>query len=106
MAGLNEGSDRFASRWIAGGGAMIEVALFAIDCILSREISGEGGTTVACGSVGDVECRPEVGGGPGVRLMASRLATGKSDFGIFSLGTSTTFSVGDEPRATRMVCVR
>jgi hypothetical protein len=98
--------ERFASRFTSGGGAMIEVAEFATDWILSRETSGAGGTTFACGNAGDVECNPEVGGGPGVRLIARRLATGKSDLGMFSLGTSTTFSVGDDPRATRIVWVR
>jgi hypothetical protein len=79
---------------------MIAVAEFGTERILSAATSGVGGTIVGCGRAGSVLCNPEVGGGPGVRLIARRLATGKSDFGIFSLGTSTILSVGDSPRAT------
>ena len=106
IEGLNTGKDRFAADWTSGGGATIEFVEFGSACSLSRATSGEGGTTAACGSAGALEWSPDVGGGPGVRLIASRFATGRSDLGIFSLGTSTTFSVGELPRATRMVCVR
>jgi hypothetical protein len=72
--------------------------------------SGEGGTgfTVIAGSAGamSVERRPSAGGGPGFDLNASRFATAESERGRFTLGASTTFSVGLSPRATRIVCVR
>src|SRR5271157_4269042 len=76
--------------------------------ILSRETSGDGGTTLIAGSVGAVreERRPSAGGGPGFALNASRLATAESECGRLTLGASTTFSLGLSPRATRMVCVR
>ena len=70
--------------------------------------SGVGGTTVGAGSAGadNVDRSPSAGGGPGTGLNASRFATDESERGRFSLGASTTFSVGVVPRATRMVCVR
>jgi hypothetical protein len=37
--------------------------------------------------------------------MASKFATGKSDFGKLIFGTSTTFSTGELPRTTRIVWV-
>src|SRR5271167_3806545 len=70
--------------------------------------SGEGGTTLIAGRVGAVreERKPSAGGGPGFGLNASRLATAESECGRFTLGASTTFSLGLSPRATRIVCLR
>jgi hypothetical protein len=69
--------------------------------------SGEGGTAfiVIAGSIGAVreERRPSAGGGPGFGLKASRFATAESECGRFTLGASTTFSLGLSPRATRIV---
>ena len=49
------------------------------------------------------ERKPSAGGGPGSGLNASRFATAESECGRFTLGASTTFSLGVSPRATRMV---
>lgn len=70
--------------------------------------SGEGATALIAGKVGATfaERRPSAGGGPGFGLNASRLATAESECGRFSLGVSTTLSLGRSPRATWMVCVR
>jgi hypothetical protein len=70
--------------------------------------SGEGATALIAGSVGAVreERSPSAGGGPGFGLIASKLATAESECGRFTLGASTTCSVGLSPRATRMACVR
>src|SRR5205085_12092584 len=77
---------RLESRCTSGGGATIAVLEVGICRILSDATSGVGGTTAACGNAGKLDRNPEVGGGPGVRLIANKLATGKSDFGILSFG--------------------
>src|SRR5208282_5596483 len=91
------------------GGMTLVVRLFAVWRV-EEFSSGEGGTTliVIAGSAGAVrvERRPSAGGGPGFDLNASRLATAESEWGRFTLGASTTFSLGLSPRATRMAWVR
>ena len=89
------------------GGTILGVRLLAAR--LDDEFnSGEGGTALIAGSTGavSVERSPSVGGGPGLGLNASRLATAESECGRLSLGASTIFSLGLSPRATRIVCVR
>ena len=91
---------------LAVGRAVVRLAVWEED----EFNSGEGGTglIVIAGSVGAMreERRPSAGGGPGFDLNASRLATAESECGRFTLGASTTFSLGLSPRATRMVWVR
>ena len=55
------------------------------------------------GKAGREERSPDAEGGPGTVFIASRLATGWSDIGKFSLGASTILSVAESPRATLMV---
>jgi hypothetical protein len=93
-------------RTIGGAGA-ITGAVKAGARIWSRTTSGVGGTTLIAGSVADasVDFRPSVGAAPAIFFTARRFATGVSDRGRSSLGASTTVSLRDSPRATRMVCV-
>src|SRR5450755_107484 len=108
MAAFNVGELRVLARETSGaGGTMLGVRLFAAR--LADEFnSGEGATTFIAGKTGavSVERGPSAGGGPGLGLNASRLATAESECGRFSLGASTIFSLGLSPRATRMVWVR
>jgi hypothetical protein len=64
-------------------------------------LAGAGAITLA-GRLGAEreECRPSDGGGPGIDLNLSRLATASVDEGSFRLGASTTFPASDAPRAT------
>src|SRR5260221_2600105 len=91
---------------LAVGRAVVRLAVWEED----EFNSGEGGTglIVIAGSVGAMreERRPSAGGGPGFALNASRLATAESECGRFTLGASTTFSLGLSPRATRIDSVR
>src|SRR5208282_4990573 len=101
----------FSAEFNSGeGGTTLVVKLLVVRLFeFSAEFkSGEGCTTLIAGRVGAVrvERRPSAGGGPGFDLNASRLATAESECGRFTLGASTTFSLGWSPRATRMTCVR
>jgi len=105
---------RILSRETFGAGGITSVVrVLGVRLVVrftSELNSGDGGTApiVIAGRAGAMreERRPSAGGGPGSGLKASRLATAASECGRFSLGASTTFSVGLSPRATRMVCVR
>jgi hypothetical protein len=114
IAAFKTGEVRVGVRETSGaGGMMLVVSVLELRLVVREEDefnSGEGGTAliVIAGSAGAVreERRPSAGGGPGFGLNASRLATAESECGRFTLGASTTFSLGLSPRATRMVCVR
>jgi hypothetical protein len=60
------------------------------------------------GRVGAVreECSPSAGGGPGLDLKASKLATDVLEEGSLRLGASTTCDASELPRATRIVWER
>jgi hypothetical protein len=95
--------------WDTSGAGGTTLAVRSSCLRLTAEFSsGVGGTTAALGSAGatSLDRKPSAGGGPGRGLKASRFATAESECGKFSLGASTTFSLGRSPRATRMVCVR
>ena len=112
IVALRVGEVRVLARETSGAGGMTLVVRVLGVCLADDFNSGEGGTAliviVIAGSVGAVreERRPSAGGGPGFDLKASRLATAESECGRFTLGASTTLSLGLSPRATRMVCVR
>lgn len=104
------GEVRLLERETSGAGGMTPaVKVFDLRLPVSFS-SGEGAITfiAIAGGVGAVrvERKPSDGGGPALGLNASRLATEASECGKFTLGASTTFSLGLSPRATRMVCVR
>ena len=65
---------------------------------------GAGATTLAGrrGAVSE-ECRPSDGGGPGMDLKASRLATAPGEECSFRSGASTIWFASELPRATWMV---
>ena len=114
IAAFKIGEVRVGVRETSGaGGMMLVVSALELRLVVREEDefnSGEGGTAliVIAGSAGAVreERRPSAGGGPGFGLNASRLATAESECGRFTLGASTTLSLGLSPRATRIVCVR
>lgn len=83
---------------------MLGVRLLALRAFRSEFSSGVGATGVTVGRVGAMreERKPSVGGGPGVGLKASRLATAASECGRLIWGASTIFSLGLLPRATRI----
>jgi hypothetical protein len=98
---------RLRSAALEGGGATTPLFKRGIDRSSSRITSG-GGATIAffeSDGVGVAAFKPSAGGGPGMDLKASRFATGARDMGKLRLGASTTFSLREVPRATRMVCV-
>ena len=110
IAAFKIGEVRVGVRETSGAGGMT-LLVSVLERRLADEFnSGEGGTAliVIAGSAGAVreERRPSAGGGPGFGLNASRLATAESECGRFTLGASTTLSLGLSPRATRIVCVR
>ena len=74
----------------------------------SRTKLGGAGAITFEGRLGPVsgECKPSDGGGPGMDLKASRLATALVEDGSLRLGASKTFGVSEVPRATWMVWVR
>lgn len=108
MGALTDGKARAFARARSGAGAMALAVKLSGLRVRVEFNSGVGGTTAGTGREGavNVERKPSAGGGPGTGLNASRFATDESERGRFSLGASTTFSVGVEPRATRIVCVR
>ena len=72
---------RILSRETFGAGGMM-LGVSMSDLRLAAEFSsGEGGATLIAGRVGAVrlERRPSAGGGPGLGLKASRLATAESE---------------------------
>jgi hypothetical protein len=95
--------------WDTSGAGATTLAVKSFCWRLAAEFSsGAGGTAAAFGSAGATseERKPSAGGGPGTGLKASKFATDESERGKFSLGASTTCSLGRSPRATRMTCVR
>jgi len=111
-----------SDRTFGAGGTIAEFSAGAVRD-LSEEILGAGGTmassfipprdwsraTLTCagaitltGRLGAVrdECRPSAGGGPGLALKASRLATAPAEEGSLNSGASTTFAASELPRAT------
>ena len=108
MVALKAGELRVLAWETSGAGGMMFAVMDPGVRLADEFNSGEGGTALIAGSVGAVkeERRPSAGGGPGFDLKASRLATAESEWGRFTLGASTIFSLGLSPRATRMVCVR
>jgi hypothetical protein len=107
MAAFSAGAVRDRSAETLGEGGTTESSLtLARDC--SRVmLSGAGATTLA-GRVSGLsdERKPSAGGGPGLDLKASRLATAAVEEGRLRLGASTIRWASELPRATRMVCVR
>ena len=108
MLALKVGEVRVAVFDTSGAGAMMVVVRVLAVRLADELRSGEGGTALIAGRVGAVreERKPSAGGGPGLGLIASRLATAESECGRFMRGASATFSRGCSPRTTRMVCVR
>ncbi len=118
-----EGAAMVRSRETLGAGAMIVGSRDGATSACSDRTSGAGGTTAAfrAGAVRDLfeetlgagaitlagrlgavreECRPSAGGGPGLALKASRLATAPMEDGSLRSGASTTLGASEPPRAT------
>src|SRR5690348_14486452 len=89
-----------------GGGTIAASKLRTVRTGVLLSTRGVGGITalLIAGSARD-HLKPSAGGGPGIGLKASRLATAASDFGKLTFGASTTFSRTRSPRATRIACV-
>jgi len=105
-AALIEGDARNLSRRTSGLGGTTASRTGAVS-ILSRCTSGLGATAISDRSgARKLDLNPSAGGGPGIGLYASRLATAALDCGNFRLGASTTFSCSRSPRATRITWVR
>lgn len=95
--------------WATSGAGATTFAVKPFCLRLDAEFtSGEGGTGLTAGNLGATsdDWSPSAGGGPGIGLKASRLATAESLCGRFNLGASTIISPGLSPRATLIVCVR
>src|SRR6202034_4487966 len=101
-AAFKVGEVRVVECETSGAGGMMRLVRPAVVGVADAFSSGEGGTALISGKVGAVklECRPSAGSGPGFGLKASRFATAELDRGKFTLGASTTFSLGVSPRAT------
>ena len=107
IAALRVGAARDLSEERLGAGGTTESSVTPLRDFSRGMLNGAGAITLA-GKLGAVsaECNPSAGGGPGLDLNASRLATAPVDEGSLRLGASTTLGVSEPPRATRMVWVR
>jgi hypothetical protein len=108
IAVFNNGEVRVLLLVISGAGATTFMVGAFVERLAEALNSGDGGTTLTAGKAGAVreERKPSAGGGPGLALNASRLATAESECGRLIFGASTTFSTALSPRATRIACVR
>jgi hypothetical protein len=104
MAVLRDGAERERSGEMLGAGETTELLRVTPLRERSRATLGAGAITLAArlGALRE-ECKPSDGGGPGMDLNFSRLATASGEEGSLRLGASTTFGVSEAPRATRMV---
>ena len=92
---------------LLGGGATTLLSRPEMARFISRSTCGGGAIIAFLDSAGAMReaLRPSAGGGPGTDLKASRFATGWVVTGNFMFGASTTLSLAELPRATRMVWV-